>query len=165
MLLHEVKKGKIVGRLKAGDPYIFGRGGEEALFLIENRVQVEVIPGISSSISFGLPPTHRGLASGFSVVSAHLNGNRVNLDWIPLLKMRNHTLVVLMGLSRIPEIVETALKIGVSKEVPVAIISNISRVEESRVFTNLENLEANSKGVPRPAILVFGDVVHLAEAL
>jgi uroporphyrin-III C-methyltransferase/precorrin-2 dehydrogenase/sirohydrochlorin ferrochelatase len=165
LLLEEINRGKAVARLKAGDPYIFGRGGEEALFLIRSGVHVEVVAGVSSSTSFGLPPTHRSLSSGFSVVSAHLKGNSVNLDWVPLLKMEKHTVVVLMGLSRVGEILEFANKLGVRKELPVAIISNISRPEEKRVITDLENLLESSKEAVRPAILVFGDIVNLEKEL
>jgi len=161
LMLEEVENGKSVGRLKAGDPYIFGRGAEEFLYLIEKGVSVEVIAGVSSAISNGLPPTVRGYSSSFTVVSAHLRGNSLNLDWIPLLKMENHTVTVLMGISRSKEIVEEALKIGISKELPTLIVSNISRDNETRVVTTLENLILDSKKVKRPAIIIFGKVVKL----
>jgi len=165
LMLEEVQNGKIVGRLKAGDPYVFGRGAEEFLYLSERGVSVEVIAGISSAISNGLPPTVRGYSSSFTVVSAHLKGDALNLDWIPLLKMENHTVTVLMGLSRVREIFEEAVKIGISKELPTLIVSNISRDNEKRVVTTLGDLVRDSKDVERPAIIIFGKIVELDKKL
>ena len=165
MMIQEVENGKIVGRLKAGDPYIFGRGAEEFLYLAEKGVSVEVIAGVSSAISNGLPPTVRGYSSSFTVVSAHLRGNSLNLDWIPLLKMENHTVTVLMGISRAKEIVEEALRLGIQKDLPTLIVSNISRENETRIVTSLENLTENSKKAKRPAIIIFGKVVKLDKQL
>jgi uroporphyrin-III C-methyltransferase len=161
LMLDEVRQGKKVGRLKAGDPYIFGRGGEEFLYLVENGVSVEVISGISSAISNGIPPTFRGLSSSFTVVSAHLRGNSLNLDWIHFLKMENHTLIVLMGLSRVSEIFNESTKQNISLKTQVLIISNISRKNEKRISTTLENLIIDSKKADRPAIMIFGRVVEL----
>jgi uroporphyrin-III C-methyltransferase/precorrin-2 dehydrogenase/sirohydrochlorin ferrochelatase len=161
LLLEEAKKGKVVGRLKAGDPYIFGRGGEEALFLMKHGMEVKVIAGISSAFSFGIPPTHRGLSSGFSVVSAHLMGNNINLTWIPLLKMEKHATVVLMGLSRVKEIQKEALKQEVSKDLPVLLISNISRSCENRILTTLKNLVSDSKPLKKPVVMVFGEIANI----
>jgi len=161
MIIDEVKQGKRVGRLKAGDPYIFGRGGEEFLYLTENGISVEVVAGVSSSTSFGLPPTLRGYSSGFTVVSAHLSGNRVNLEWVPLLKMENHTIIVLMGISRVKEIVKEANRIGVSQNLPALIVSNISRPNERRFLTDLSHLDEIGETVERPAIIIFGNIVAL----
>ena len=161
LMLDEVREGKKVGRLKAGDPYIFGRGGEEFLYLVENGVSVEVISGISSAISNGIPPTFRGLSSSFTVVSAHLKGNSLNLEWIPFLKMENHTLIVLMGLSRVSEIFNESTKQNISLKTQVLIISNISRKNEKRISTTLENIIIDSKKADRPAIMIFGRVVKL----
>ncbi len=165
LMLEFAGKGLVVGRLKSGDPYIFGRGAEEASFLMSQGIEVEVIPGISSAtgglLVAGLTPTARGYATNFSVVSAHLAGNRFNKDWIPLLKMENHTTVVLMGLSRAKQIKEEALKIGVSEDLPVAIISNASRKNQKVITTNLKDLDEKAKLAEKPAILVFGNVVNL----
>ena len=165
LMLEFASKGLVVGRLKSGDPYIFGRGAEEASFLMSQGIEVEVIPGISSAtgglLVAGLTPTARGYATNFSVVSAHLAGNRFNKDWIPLLKMENHTTVVLMGLSRAKQIKEEALKIGVSEDLPVAIISNASRKNQKVITTNLKDLDEKAKLAEKPAILVFGNVVNL----
>ena len=106
----------------------------------------------------GIPITARGYASSFSVVSAHLRGNRVNLDWVDLLLKENHSVVVLMGLSRVNEIVERAKNIGVKENILVSIISNASRENQSVVTTTLKKLVEQSHGIERPAVLVFGDV-------
>ncbi len=169
LLFEFAKAGLNVGRLKSGDPYIFGRGGEEALFLLERGVEVEVIPGVSSATSAplfsGIPVVMRGYSTGFSVVSAHLAGNKFNKDWIPLLKIKNHTVVVLMGLSRVSDILKEAKKQNVDLNIPVAIISNASR-ENQKVFTGvLKNIEELSKNAEKPAVIVFGDVVKLHEKL
>ncbi len=165
LLLEFAKQNLVVGRLKSGDPYVFGRGAEEALFLVSKGVEVEVIPGITSAISAplltGIPVTVRGYSTNFSVVSAHLSGNRFNRDWIHLLNIPNHTTVVLMGLSRAKQIKEEALKIGVSKNLPIAVISNVSRKNQKVIITDIENLDFDAKKAEKPAVLVFGNVVSL----
>ncbi len=169
LLIEYASKGYNVARLKAGDPYIFGRGAEEAQALVEEGLHVEVIPGISSAIagplSAGIAPTARGYASSFSVVSAHLAGNSFNTEWMDLLKMKNHTTVVLMGLTRIREIVSSAEASGVDMALPCAIVSNVSRSNQTHAIGTLRELEAMAKTAQQPAIMVFGDVVNLSEVL
>jgi len=169
MLIDYASKGLDVARLKAGDPYIFGRGAEEAQALMKEQIRVDVIPGISSAIagplSAGIAPTARGYATNLSIVSAHLAGNKINTQWIDLLKIKNHTTIVLMGLSRADEIVEYALKSGVDMDMPTAIISNASRPNQSKVITTLKDLALAAKDAPRPGIIVFGDVVNLHNVL
>ena len=169
MLIEYTSKGLEVARLKAGDPYIFGRGAEEAQALLEQNIRVDVIPGISSAIagplSAGIAPTARGYATNLSIVSAHLAGNSINTQWIELLKMKNHTTIVLMGLSRADEIVKAALEAGADANMPTAIISNASRPNQTRVITTLKDLPNAAKDAPRPGIIVFGDVVNLHKVL
>ena len=169
MIYEQAKSGLKVARLKSGDPYIFGRGAEEAEYLIKRGIRVEVINGISSAIAgpscAGIPPTARGYATNMSVVSAHLAGNKINTDWLPLLKIPNHTTVVLMGLSFAAQIAENALDAGVDKTTPVAIISNASRPEQQTTITDLEHLAEASATAKRPAILVIGNVVNLHQIL
>jgi uroporphyrin-III C-methyltransferase/precorrin-2 dehydrogenase/sirohydrochlorin ferrochelatase len=164
LIIAYANKGLKVARLKSGDPFVFGRGAEELSKLTYEGIKTEVIPGISSSISgcssAGIPITARGYAAGFTVVSAHLRGNNINLDWVDLLKKQNHTIVVLMGLSRVASIVQEAIKLRVSIDAPCAIVSNASRENQKIITSTLQNLEAVSKDVERPAILVFGDVVN-----
>ncbi len=158
-----------VARLKSGDPYIFGRGAEEAEFLAQHGVRVQVLSGISSALSApasaGIPLTARGYATNVSIVSAHLSGSRVNTDWLPLLLIPNHTTVVLMGLSFARQIASLALASGVSSEMPVAIVSNASRETQRTIITTLAELPAESLRAERPAVLVFGDVVKLHQIL
>lgn len=165
LIIKYAQKGLKVARLKSGDPFVFGRGAEELLELLKVGIKTEVVAGISSSISGSLladmPITARDYAVGFSVVSAHLKGNSVNLDWIDLLKKKNHTVVVLMGLSRVSEIVKEADRLGITKSKPCAIISNASRENQKVIRGKIKDLESMSQGVERPAILVFGDVVKL----
>ncbi|MCF6268283.1 MAG: uroporphyrinogen-III C-methyltransferase [Melioribacteraceae bacterium] len=164
-----VREGKRVVRLKGGDPFVFGRLVEETEYLIANNIRFEIIPGITSSISGAgsafIPVTARGTSNGFSVVSGCLKGNRFNDNWIELLKIPNHTTVVLMGLKKASIIVEKALRIGVKPNLPVAIISNATLPNQTEIFTTLENLASQSINVPTPAILVFGDVVNLRDKL
>ena len=169
-LLYEfAKEGLTVGRLKSGDPYIFGRGGEEALFLIEKGIDVEVIPGVSSATVApelcGIPVVMRGFATSFSVVSAHLAGNKFNKDWIDLLKKENHTVVVLMGLSRVKDILKEAKKQNINLDKPVAIISNASRRNQKVLIGKLKNIEELAENAEKPAVIVFGDVVKLANKI
>lgn len=165
ILLEEASKGLHVARLKSGDPYIFGRGAEEALYLAKEGICVDVIPGISSAIagplSAGIAPTARGYSANLSIVTAHLRDNRVNLDWIDILKMENHTTMVLMAVSRAQEIVDHALKVGVAKSLPTAIISNASRKNQEVIITTLEELPQHAAVAKRPALIVFGEVVNL----
>ena len=169
MITDYAHQGYTVGRLKCGDPYIFGRGTEEAIYASQNAIETEVIPGISSALSgplsAGIAPTARGVSTGVSIVSAHLSGDRVNLSWIPMLNVEDHTTVVLMGLSRTRQIVKEALDQGVDAALPVAIISTATTAHQSSIITTLGELITASKGAPKPAILVFGNVVNLAQVL
>lgn len=169
MITHYAHQGYTVGRLKCGDPYIFGRGTEEALYASTHGIDVEVIAGISSALSaplsVGIAPTARGVSTGMSIVSAHLSGDRVNLAWIPLLGINDHTTVVLMGLSRTRHIVQEALAQGIDPKLPVAIVSNATTATQSSIITTLSDLTLAAKTAPKPAVLVFGQVVNLSTVL
>ncbi len=169
IILDYARQGLQVARLKSGDPYIFGRGAEEAEFLGLHGVRVQVLSGISSALSApasaGIPLTARGYATNVSIVSAHISGSRINTDWLPMLKIPNHTTVVLMGLSFAREIATLALASGVSPEMPVAIVSNASRETQGTIITTLVDLPTESLRAERPAVLVFGDVVNLHHIL
>ena len=165
LIIQYASEGLSVARLKSGDPFVFGRGAEELQALLSESISTEVIAGISSSIAgpllANIPITAREYSSSFSVVSPHLKGNALNLEWVDLLHKKNHTVVVLMGLSRVKEIVEESQKIGVDISKPCAIISNASRPNQKTVRTTLEHLEEASKEMVRPSILVFGEVVNV----
>ncbi len=142
MLYEQAQRGLKIARLKCGDPYIFGRGAEEAEYLIDRGVSVEMISGISSALAgpacAGIPPTARGYATNMSIVSAHLAGCKINTDWLPLLKIPNHTTIILMGLSFADQISQLALESGVDETVPVAIVSNASRSDQEVRITDLK---------------------------
>jgi len=153
LLIKKAKEGKIVGRLKGGHPFVFGRGYEEYESVLKEGVEVEVIEGLTSAISAPsealIPVTKREEKDSFIVVSAHLKGDRVNLNWIDLLLRDNIRVVVLMGISKRSEIKQKALEIGVSPERDVYIISNASIKNEffKTTLKNLDKVEAKKPGV------------------
>jgi len=156
ILISKVKEGKIVGRLKGGHPFVFGRGYEEFLALSSEGIEVEVVEGLSSAISAPteglIPLTLRGQKDSFIVVSAHLRGARINLNWVNLLFRENIRVVVLMGLSRRSEIRQKALEIGISPDREVYIISNATKNQEI-IKTTLQNLDKVK--AKKPAVIVF----------
>ena len=156
LLIQKAKEGKIVGRLKGGHPFVFGRGYEEMEILTQNGINVEIIEGLTSAISAPseslIPVTLRGKKDSFLVVSAHLKGSRVNLNWIDLLHRENIRIVILMGLSRRAEIKQKALEIGINPKREVYIISNASLKQET-IQTTLEKLDTIK--AKKPAVIVF----------
>lgn len=168
MILY-ANQGKRVVRLKGGDPFIFGRLVEETQALLNNCIDFEIVPGITSSISgagnAAIPVTARDVSNGFSVVSGCLKGNHFNMNWIQLLNIPKHTTLVLMGLNKTKQILSEALKHRVRINLPVAIISNATMKNQTEIITTLNNLEEAAKNAPSPAIIVFGDVVNLRNKL
>jgi uroporphyrin-III C-methyltransferase/precorrin-2 dehydrogenase/sirohydrochlorin ferrochelatase len=169
LMLEYANKGLTVGRLKNGDPFIFGHGAEEVEYLVQNNINVEVIPGISSAfgapLNAGIPPTARGYASSVSVVTAHLNGGVFDDSWIDLLNMKNHTTIVLMGLTQVENIISNAFARNVRKDLPAVIISNATRKNQKVIVTTIENLVEDAKEAVSPAVLVFGEVVNFKEMI
>ncbi len=158
-----------VVRLKGGDPFVFGRGGEEALYLLERDVKFEIIPGITSAISApayaGIPVTHRGVAVSFRVVTGHESPNK-KVSQIPWDNFKtDDTIVFLMGLHNLPQISKKLIEIGKSSEYPVAVISKGTTKDQSVVVGTLENIVEKAKNVPTPALIVVGKVVELREQL
>lgn len=165
-----LKQGKSVGRLKSGDPYLYGRGAEEVVYLKDRGINcIEVIPGVTSALSgctaSGIPVTHRDMAKSFSVVTAHLKGNSINIDWVDLLKKKQHTTVVLMGVSRVEEIKKAAIEIGCDMNLPFAIISNATRKNQKVYNGKLEELDTIAPKDRQPSIIVFGEVANFSEVL
>jgi len=156
LLIQKAKKGKIVGRLKGGHPFVFGRGYEEMIEITKEGIEVEIIEGLTSAISAPsealIPVTLRGKKDSFMVVSAHLKGARVNLNWIDLLDRENLRIIVLMGLSRRKEIKQKALEIGINPKREVYIISE-SSTNSKIITTTLENLDKEK--AKKPAVIVF----------
>ena len=169
LLYQSSLKYKVVVRLKGGDPFVFGRGGEEALYLQERGVSYEIIPGITSAISVpayaGIPVTHRGIATAFKVVTGHISADNdsSNIQWDDL--KSDDTIVFLMGLKNISTICKNLLALGKSKEYPVAVISKGTTPEQKVVVGTLEDITAKAKDLESPAIIVIGEVVKLREKL
>ncbi|MCX4668578.1 uroporphyrinogen-III C-methyltransferase [Streptomyces sp. NBC_01381] len=167
-LIEHAKQGKSVVRLKGGDPFVFGRGMEEAQALAEAGIPCTVVPGISSSISVpgaaGIPVTHRGVAHEFTVVSGHVapDDERSLVDWPSLAKLRG-TLVVLMGVDKIGKIAEALTAHGRSPETPVALIQEGTTAAQRRVDATLATVAAQvaAHEVKPPAVIVIGDVVNV----
>ncbi|MCX5080499.1 uroporphyrinogen-III C-methyltransferase [Streptomyces sp. NPDC056121] len=165
-LIEHAKQGKAVVRLKGGDPYVFGRGMEEAIALEAEGIPYTVVPGISSSISVpgaaGIPVTHRGVAHEFTVVSGHVapDDERSLVDWPALAKLRG-TLVVLMGVDKIGRIAETLIAHGRSAQTPVALVQEGTTAAQRRVDATLETVEeaVRTHEVRPPAVIVIGEVV------
>jgi len=162
-------KHESVVRLKGGDPFVFGRGGEEALYLLERDIKFEVIPGITSAISApayaGIPVTHRGVAVSFRVVTGHESPNK-KVSQIPWDTFKtDDTIIFLMGLHNLSKISKKLMDIGKAKDYPVAVISKGTTKDQSVVVGTLENIVEKAKDVPTPALIVVGKVVELREQL
>lgn len=172
LLVDKALEGKTVVRLKGGDPFVFGRGGEEALLLVENDVPFEIVPGISSSIAVpayaGIPVTHRGIAASFAVVTGHEDPTKTNssIYWQNLAKATD-TLVFLMGVENLPYITKQLVENGRSADTPAAVIRWGTKPEQRTLVTTLGNAAEDVKkhGIKPPAIFLVGDVVTLREKL
>ncbi|MDD2653201.1 MAG: uroporphyrinogen-III C-methyltransferase [Sulfurimonas sp.] len=158
-----------VVRLKGGDPFVFGRGGEEALYLQERGIAFEVIPGITSAISApayaGIPVTHRGVSVSFRVVTGHESPNKKEsqIPWDTF--KTDDTIVFLMGLHNLPKIAKKLIGIGKPLDYPCAVISKGTTKNQSVVVGTLENIVAKTQDVPTPALIVVGRVVELRDQL
>jgi uroporphyrin-III C-methyltransferase len=167
LIVRHARAGRVVVRLKGGDPFVFGRGGEEALACAAAGVPCEVVPGVSSALaapaSVGIPLTFRGVASGFAVVTGHCVGED-RVDWAALARI--DTLVVLMGAARLSEIAALLLRHGRPEDHPVAVVER-GTLPDSRVWTGtLGELAAGEmEALGSPATLVVGEVVRVRESL
>ena len=167
--LHEKK---VVARLKGGDPFIFGRGGEEALVLRKNGIDFEIIPGISSSYAVaaynGIPVTHRGLASSFHVITGHEDAKKENsvLDYETLAREEG-TLIFLMGLNHLEHIATALMVNGKNPKTPAAVMQEGTTAGQKTVVSTLEDIAAAVKraGIQTPAITLIGEVAKLKETL
>ena len=172
LLVDKAKEGKVVVRLKGGDPFVFGRGGEEALLLVENKIPFEIVPGITSAISVpayaGIPVTHRGVATSFAVITGHEDPTKAksNMKWDKLATGVD-TLVFLMGVANLQKISSNLIKEGKSKDTPVALISWATRSNQRVITSTLENVyeTAGMENVKPPTLIAVGDVVELRDKL
>lgn len=168
LLLEEAKKGQRVVRLKGGDPFIFGRGGEELETLVGTGVGFQVVPGITAASGCaayaGIPLTHRDHAQSVRFVTAHGKGGARDLDW-PLLAKDKQTLVFYMGLSSCATIREQLLAHGKGGDTPVALIERGTQPSQRVIRGTLDQLPELAIGVESPALIMVGSVVTLADSL
>ena len=168
LLLEEAKKGQRVVRLKGGDPFIFGRGGEELETLIGSGIGFQVVPGITAASGCaayaGIPLTHRDHAQSVRFVTAHGKGGAQDLDW-PLLAKDRQTLVFYMGLSSCGVIREQLLAHGKGGATPVALIERGTQPSQRVIRGTLDQLPQLAMGVESPALIMVGSVVTLADQL
>ncbi|RWT27424.1 siroheme synthase CysG [Aeromonas caviae] len=168
LLLEEAKKGQRVVRLKGGDPFIFGRGGEELETLVGSGIGFQVVPGITAASGCaayaGIPLTHRDHAQSVRFVTAHGKGGAQDLDW-PLLAKDRQTLVFYMGLSSCATIREQLLTHGKAGSTPVALIERGTQPSQRVIRGTLDQLPALAVGVESPALIMVGSVVTLADQL
>ena len=159
--------GHEVVRLKGGDPFLFGRGGEEMLAAREAGIECHVVPGVSAALAasaaIGAPLTHRGIAQGVTFVTGHAaSDGEPDLDWAALARP-NQTVAVYMGLSTAGRIAARLLAAGRDGATPVAVVENVSRGDERRLLTTLADLPAAVAGLAGPAILLIGETAALAD--
>ncbi len=168
VIYQEALKHDVVVRLKGGDPFVFGRGGEEGAYLHQKGITYEVIPGITSAISVpayaGIPVTHRGVSIGFRVITGHeAKKSKSQIVWENF--KSDDTIVFLMGLHNLENIAKKLIEIGKSPNFPVAVISKGTTKDQKVVVGTLENIAQKAKDLPTPALIVVGKVVELKDQL
>lgn len=171
ILVREAEKGKQVLRLKGGDPFVFGRGGEELELLIRKGIPFEIVPGVTSAAAVpayaGIPVTHRDYASSFHVITGHARkGGRVDLDFPALVRLKG-TLVFLMGLSAMEFLLNGLTEAGMDPDTPAAVLENGTCAGQRRVTATVGTLkEASDRaGIKTPAIIVVGKVCALSSQM
>lgn len=172
LLVEKGTEKKIVVRLKGGDPFVFGRGGEEAVFLRENKIDFEIIPGVTSAIAVpayaGIPVTHRGVATSFAVITGHEDPTKPEstINWKKI-STGADTLIFLMGMANLPQITAKLIEHGRDKETPVAVIHQGTKAAQKVLITTLEKVatDVEKNNFKPPAIFVVGEVVNLREKL
>jgi len=167
LLVEKARAGKIVVRLKGGDPFIFGRGGEECQALAEAGIRYEVVPGVSSAIAVpayaGIPVTHRGVTTAFTVVAGHNGGTDSGIDWEGI--SRIGTIVFLMGVEHLPEIVAKLSAHGRSSDTPAVLIQEGTTPNQLVITGTLDDIVEKAPGIRPPAVFVVGEVVRLREQI
>lgn len=171
VLLEEAQRGLRVVRLKGGDPFLFGRGGEELELLRENGIPYEVVPGVTSSIAVpaynGVPVTHRDFCSSVHIITGHKRaGEEYDIDFRALVDTKG-TLVFLMGVSALPDICEGLIGAGMEKDMPAAILQKGTTAGQKRIVATVSTLEEEVKrqGIETPAIIVWVRYVHWQRSL
>lgn len=169
VLVEEAQKGFRVVRLKGGDPFLFGRGGEELELLKEHDISYEVVPGVTSPLSVpaynGIPVTHRDFCSSLHIITGHKRaGEKYDIDFEALVRTKG-TLVFLMGVTALEDIMQGLLKGGIDPDMPAAILQKGTTADQKRVVATVSTLknEVDRQGIETPAIIVVGKVCSLAE--
>jgi uroporphyrinogen III methyltransferase/synthase len=168
-LVKLAKEGHTVGRIKGGDPYIFGRGGEEALALIDEKIDFEVVPGITSPIAAlnygGIPVTHRKIAQSFHVFTAK-SASGLNLDFDTIAKLKG-TLIFMMGYEQLGGICNGLITAGLGEDTPVALVMNGTTSNQKKAVGTLKDITkiAKEEGISNPSIIVVGEVVKFNNQL
>jgi uroporphyrinogen III methyltransferase/synthase len=172
LLIDNARRGKTVARLKGGDPFVLGRGGEEAEVLAANGITFEVVPGVSSAYAVpayaGIPVTHRRLASSFTVVTGHEDPEKgeSSIDW-GRISTGSDSLVFLMGMGNLAHIVDKLVQNGRQPDTPIAVISQGTTPKQRTITGTLEDIvnHARKEGFEPPAVIVVGEVVRLREQI
>ncbi|MCW4047612.1 MAG: uroporphyrinogen-III C-methyltransferase [Candidatus Bathyarchaeota archaeon] len=171
LLIAKAREGKRVARLKGGDPFLFGRGGEEAEALADNCIDFEVVPGVTSAIAApayaGIPLTHRDFASSVTIVTGHRAGDgEKSVDWAKMAGLEG-TIVILMGVESLEVIARKLVEGGLNPNTPVAVIEQGTLRQQRSVVGKIGTIakEAKEKNVKPPAVIVVGEVVTLGGKL
>lgn len=169
ILLKKALEGKRVVRLKGGDPFVFGRGGEELELLCDNNVPFEIVPGITSAVSVaaynGIPVTYRDYCSSLHIITGHKKKDEpLDIDFEALVRLKG-TLVFLMGVSSIENICSGLLNAGMSADMPAAVLENGTKATQRKIVSNISNLynDAKTAKIKSPAIILVGEVCRLSD--
>jgi len=171
IIIQKAKEGGKIVRLKGGDPFIFGRGGEEAEALIAEGIEFEIVPGVSSSVAApmyaGIPLTHRDYAASVAIITGHRAGDAEKpIDWVKIANAVD-TMVILMGVESLGGIVTKLLQGGVSPKKPVAMVESGTYSTQRTLIANLGTIvkEAEAKNIKPPSVIVIGEVAELGRKL
>lgn len=169
ILLEEAQKGKKVVRLKGGDPFVFGRGGEELELLIRHGIPFEVVPGVTSAVAVpaynGIPVTHRDFCSSFHIITGHTKkSEEAEIDYESLVRTGG-TFIFLMGVTAMPKICRGLIEAGLNPDTPAAVLERGTTAHQRRVVSSVGRLteDAKTAEIKTPAIIVVGEVCALAE--
>ena len=171
LIIEKAESGGKIVRLKGGDPFIFGRGGEEAEVLIEKGIKFEVVPGVSSAVVApayaGIPLTHRDYAASVAIITGHRAGDAEKpIDWVKIANAVD-TMVILMGVESLDGIVDKLLKGGVSADKPVVIVESGTYPKQRTLIATLGTItkKAEAEKIKPPAVIVIGEVANLGRKL
>ena len=170
-LVNLAKAGRNVVRLKGGDPYMFGRGGEEGQMLKKHHIDFEVVPGITAaagaSAYSGIPLTHRGMSRRVQFITGHLNNDEpLDLNWQSIADPES-TIVIYMGLANLSLAIQSLIDAGLPADTPAAAVQNATKAEQQRILSRLDQLDdaIRSQQLKPPVMIIIGKVVSLAEEL